>query len=291
MEYFYGQEAEQYAFFRIPKALFSNPDYAKLSTDAKLLYGLMLDRLELSRHNNWFDGEGRAFIYFKREAIMEQLGVGHNTAAKLIQELEGADLIQRARRGLGMPAMIYVGKFVRGTPGVKKSEKRTNGRPGRGRQEVRNSDVHYMSNKTERNNTEKSILSDPSAPPSPTRPKTRRTDKMGYEKILKENIQYDFLLSKRPEDKEIIDGYIDLMAGICSSHRQWIRIASDEKPRADVRRQLLKLNADHIVYVLDSMAATSTPIQNIRQYTLAALYNAPSSIALYTEHKLNTGEI
>lgn len=288
MEYFYGQEAEQYAFFRIPKALFTNPVYAKLSTDAKLLYGLMLDRLELSRHNNWFDGEGRAFIYFKREAIMEQLGCGHNTAAKLIQELEAADLIQRARRGLGMPAMIYVGKFVRGTPGVKKSEKRTNGRPGRGRQEVRNSDVHYMSNKTERNNTEKSILSDPSASPAPDRPKTRRTDKMGYEKILKENIEYGLLLSERPQDKEIIDGYIDLMAGVCSSHRQWIRIASDEKPRADVRRQLLRLNHDHIVYVLESMAATTSSIANIRQYTLAALYNAPSSIGEFYRHEMAT---
>ena len=278
MEYFYGQETEQYAFFRIPKALFSNPDYAALSTDAKLLYGLMLDRIELSRHNGWFDEQGRAFIYFKRESIMEQMGIGRTKATQLIQELEAVQLIQRVRRGMGMPAMIYVGKFVRGPRTANRTEKRPNGRPKSGPPLGQIPALSNKKNKTERNNTEKSILSDPSAPPSPVPPKTPRLDKMGYETRLKENVEYDLLLSRHPEDKDTIDGYIDLMAGICSSHRQWIRIASDEKPRADVRRQLLKLNADHIEYVLTSMANTTTQIANIRQYTLAALYNAPSSM-------------
>ena len=296
MEYFYGQEADQFAFFRIPKALFTDPAYHDLSTDAKLLYGLMLDRMELSRHNGWFDGSGRAYIFFKREDIMEQLSIGQDKAAQLMKELEAAQLIERRRQGLGMPAMIYVGKFVRaGTrqrppkrealpPAPHRSEKPTNGGRENRRPLVGKTDLSYKKNKTEENKTENLILS-----PPPCAPDQRgaapdhqaRPDKMGYERMLKENIEYDVLVAARPTDQEIIDGYVDLMAGICSSHRQWIKIASEERPRAEVRRQLLRLRREHITYVLDSMAATTTSIKNIRQYTLAALYNAPSSMAQY----------
>lgn len=65
--YFYGRAAEQYAFYRIPKLLFSDERFEALSTDAKLLYGMLIDRMELSMKNGWTDKDGRVFIYFTLE--------------------------------------------------------------------------------------------------------------------------------------------------------------------------------------------------------------------------------
>lgn len=300
MEYFYGSESSQYAFFRIPKALFTDPTYSALTTDAKLLYGLMLDRLELSLHNGWFDEQGRAYIYFKREDMMEQLAIkGSEKASKLMQELESVGLIERRRQGLGMPTMIYVGRFVRQQqpPAARTRKKagaganpqtfenRTSGRSEIEPPDVRKSNVYNKKSKTEGNKTELSILSDPAPKTDPAENpaagRTARLDKMGYEEMIRDNIDFDSLAAERPADREVIASFVDLMAGICSSHRQWIRIASDQRPRAEVRRELLRLRRQHIVYVLDSMTATNHEIRNIRSYTLAALYNAPATMATH----------
>lgn len=295
MEYFYGSESSQYSFYRIPKALFDSPRYSKISTDAKLLYGLMLDRLDLSMKNSWYDEAGRAFIYFKRDDIMAAMKIGHNTASKLMQELEEAGLIERRRQGLGLPPVIYVGRFVSASDTVmptqrpQTSEKRTSGRPKSSPPDVRKSDPIYRKNQTEENNTEN--LSDPppekgdakgdtSAPAKPS-----RIDKDGYAAEIKSNIDFEGLCKDRPEDREIIEGYIDLMSGVCSSHRQQIKIAREDMLRSEVRRQLLALRREHIEYVLDAMAQTKTQIVNVRAYTLAALYNAPSTIATWRTNK------
>ena len=84
MPYFYGHEAEQYAFYRIPKVLISDPRFRNVSTDAKLLYGLMLDRLSLSVKNGWLDNHGRVYIFFVLDEIQELLQCGHEKAVKLL---------------------------------------------------------------------------------------------------------------------------------------------------------------------------------------------------------------
>ena len=73
--YFYGNEADQYSFYRIPKVLFTSDYFKELSSDAKILYGLMLDRMSLSIKNQWFDDENRAYIYFSIEDIMDVPGI------------------------------------------------------------------------------------------------------------------------------------------------------------------------------------------------------------------------
>ena len=87
----YGQEAEQYTFYRVPKLLFTEPVFAKLSTDAKLLYGLLLDRMQLSIRNHWIDETGKVYIYFTVESIMEALACGNKKAGQLLAELDGFD--------------------------------------------------------------------------------------------------------------------------------------------------------------------------------------------------------
>ena len=113
-DYFYGTESEQYAFLRVPRMLFTDKNYKHLSSDSKILYGLLLERMSLSRKNGWFDEYNRVYIIFPIEEIKEQLGCCHETAVKLLAELggKGIDLIERVRRGLGQPDIIYVKNFA-----------------------------------------------------------------------------------------------------------------------------------------------------------------------------------
>lgn len=111
--YFYGTESEQFTFIRIPWVFFTDPKYAQLSSDAKILYSILLRRMELSSKNGWFDPDGKVYIIYTVEEIQELLGCGNKKAISLLNDLEkNADLIERKRQGLGRPNLIYVKNFV-----------------------------------------------------------------------------------------------------------------------------------------------------------------------------------
>lgn len=113
LDYFYGNQSEQFTFYRIPKLLFTDPELKNISTEAKVLYGLLLDRMSLSIKNNWLDEQRHVFIIFTIDEIMEALACAEQKAAKLLNELEkGVGLIERKRQGLGKPNLIYVKNFV-----------------------------------------------------------------------------------------------------------------------------------------------------------------------------------
>ena len=114
-DYFYGAGGEAFSFYRIPRMLIKDPRFKKLSSDSKILYGLMLDRVSLSMKNGWIDEEGRAYIYFTVEQIMEELCCAKATAVKTVSELDakkGIGLIEKKRQGLGRPDIIYVKNFT-----------------------------------------------------------------------------------------------------------------------------------------------------------------------------------
>lgn len=112
-DYFYGAEAEQFSFYRIPKVLFTEERFRNVSAEAKVLYGLLLDRMSLSCKNGWLDKEGRVYIIFTIEEVMTALGCADQKAGKLLHELESkCRLIERKRQGLGKPNLIYVKNFV-----------------------------------------------------------------------------------------------------------------------------------------------------------------------------------
>lgn len=112
-EYFYGAQAEQFSFYRIPKALFTEPNFRELSTDAKVLYGILLDRMSLSLKNRWLDAQNKVYIIFTVEEIMDALNCANQKATRLMVELEKqAGLIERKRQGLGRPNLIYVKNFA-----------------------------------------------------------------------------------------------------------------------------------------------------------------------------------
>ena len=108
LDYFYGQAGELFSFYRIPKALFQEQRFQTLSTDAKTLYGILLDRMSLSAKNGWLDEQGRVFIIFTIEDVKRALCCADNKATKMLRELEEFGLIERKRRGLGKPSLVYV---------------------------------------------------------------------------------------------------------------------------------------------------------------------------------------
>ena len=111
LDYFYGQAGELFSFYRIPKALFQEQRFQNLSTDAKTLYGILLDRMSLSVKNGWLDERNRVFIIFTIEDVKRALCCADNKATKLLRELEKFGLIERKRRGLGKPSLVYVKNF------------------------------------------------------------------------------------------------------------------------------------------------------------------------------------
>ena len=111
-DYFYGVQSDQFSFYRIPRLLIKDPHFKGLSSDAKLLYGLMLDRMALSMKNHWLDNENRAYIIYSISNVMEDINCSKPTCVKIMKELDSFGLIERKRKGLGKPDIIYVKNFA-----------------------------------------------------------------------------------------------------------------------------------------------------------------------------------
>lgn len=305
LDYYYGSEAEQYSFYRIPKLLFTDRRYQPISVEAKVLYGLLLDRMALSARNGWLDSAGRVFIYFTLEDAMEQLGCGHGKAVRLFAELDsakGIGLIERKKQGQGKPTKIYVKNFVLPPDGQTSDSGKSNPSGGGVTSDFEKSGLPEMErlhfpkpdannteiNKTELNDTDLSIHPVQTEPePVETvenrkQSKRERLDAMdAYRELIKENIDYEILLQENPYDDETIDGYVELMLEVCCSQREFTRISKQDLPTEVVKSRFLKLTKEHISYVLDSLRKNTTLVGNIKAYTLSALYNAPVTMSQY----------
>ena len=282
LDYFYGDEAEQYTFYRIPKVLFTDPAYRRISSDAKILYGLMLDRMGLSVRNGWLDDCQRVFIYFTLEDALEYLCCGHTKAVSLFGELDKGGLIERKKQGQGKPTKIYVKNFVRKAE-VLTSEKRKSKVPQTGSQDFQKT----ASNNTEINNTNLNET-DPSIYPVRGLPEDRPSaaaDEMdtmeAYREVIKENIEYDILRQQLGYNADLLDDILDIMVDTVCSSKRMIRIGGEDYPREVVKNRLLKINGEHIGYVIDCLKENTTKVRNIRAYLLTSLYNAPTTINSY----------
>ena len=280
LDYFYGQAGELFSFFRIPKALFQEQQFQDLSTDAKTLYGILLDRMSLSVKNEWFDKKGRVFIIFTIEDVKRTLRCADNKATRLLRELEKFGLIERKRRGQGKPCLVYVKNFS--AESSKESVKNRDNDDSCGskiacQDPVKSRGIKKKENKTEMNNTNL-ILSDES-------------EKMKNRELLEEyfsrSLEIDLLLRLCPDDEDTIYQIVDLLVDTCATNRKLLHIAGDDKPAEVVRSRFMKLNADHICFVLKCLAENSSPIRNMKQYLLASLYNAPTTMQLFYQNQTN----
>ena len=148
--YFYGSQAEQFSFYRIPKILFTDEMFGDISVESKVLYGFMLDRMCLSVKNCWFDDENKVYIIYTVEDIIKDFGCARQKVAKLLDELEnGIGLIERKRQGLGKPNIIYVKNFIY-KPQEKKYENQNPESMNIENQEVPKSNLQKYENHTSR---------------------------------------------------------------------------------------------------------------------------------------------
>ena len=113
-DYFCGDEASQFTFFKMPRHFIDGPRFNRLSIAAKLLYGMLLDRMGLSARNDWHDDAGRVYIYYTAKEVCQDIGCGRNKAMRLLAELDtvkGVGLIERVKQGQGKPDKIFVKKI------------------------------------------------------------------------------------------------------------------------------------------------------------------------------------
>ena len=333
-DYYYGAQAEQFNFIRIPKAMIVDPMFADLSVNAKLLYGVLLDRMNLSMKNRWFDSENRVYIIYQIAEIMEDFNFSKKTAVRYLNELENFGLVEKKRRGLGLPSLLYVKNFVvfqdhsepddtdfddvaeddnlnenmetsRGIQGETSRGVRTytsrsvdmETSKGVQKETLRGAKSELQevtkrgplisktnSNNININNTKESnnILSNPMV--------KNAVDVMGreeesifekYTKMVKDNIDYDVLISRHYLEKSMIDGMVNLIVETIISENDYIIISSTKFPKETVKSRFSKLDISHIEYVLECMNHNITNIKNIKKYLLAALYNAPTTIDSY----------
>ena len=274
-DYFYEEQSQQFAFYRIPKVLFTDNRFQKISTEGKVLYGLLLDRVSLSRENGWIDEEGRVYIIFTLNAIRQAMNCAEKSAIKYLTELEDFGLIERIRQGLGKPAIIYVKNFIdQYNLQVKTCNNSSSGPVEVPVQDQYNLQPNYTNNNnTDFNNTNPILSGD--------------EERMGYEMFLKDQLDVEILKQEYPHDREMIDGILELILDVLCSKRKMIRIAGDDKPVNVVKGRFMKLTIEHIRYVMTCLQENTTKIRSIKQYMLAALYNAPSTIDGYSRAEVN----
>lgn len=271
--YFHRGESEQYAFYRTPKILFTDPEYETLTALAKVLYGVLLDRESLSDKNKWVDDRGRIFVYMTNKTICRLLHISDKTATKLLIELEKIDLIQRVRQGQGKPCRIYVKDFLdtehvrRLTSNGSDSELGVSSDPG---SEVLRCNDNKL-NDTESNNTDLIF--------SESRKGMGVRDQ--YRQYFTERLEIDTMKESYPYDEAVIDEILELILDTVCSTRETIGIAGEQRSMDIVKSRFMKLDAGHLEFVLQSMAENSTLIRNMKQYLLAALYNASLTMNNY----------
>ena len=192
-DYFYGAQSQQFAFYRIPKVLFTDNRFQKISTEGKVLYGLLLDRVSLSMENGWIDDEGRVYIIFTLTTIRQAMNCAEKSAIKYLTELEEFGLIERIRQGFGKPALIYVKNFIDQQNLQVKTSKNYSSPPVKVTgQDLYNLQPNYTyNNNTDFNNTNPILSED--------------EDRMGYEKYFMEQLNIEALKQDYPYDREMIE--------------------------------------------------------------------------------------
>lgn len=275
-DYFYGEQSEQFVFYRIPKVFYTDSRFRQLSRDARTLYGLLLDRVSLSAKNGWYDEKGRVYIIYTLQSAMSALSISDKTATKLFVELENIGLIERKRQGQGKPIIIYVKNFMDSEflrlQKSKAYESENSSATSQG------SDI-LRGNNTDINNTKYSdtdfILSE------------REEERRKYRQYLEKQLQLKWVKSQYPDDEAMVDEIFELILDSICTTSEVIRISGDDKPAAVVKSAFMKLNHEHIMFVLDGIKENNTRIKSIKPYLLASLYNAPMTISNYYRARVN----
>ena len=298
-DYFYGRESDLFSFVRIPKLLFKEERLKRLSSDAKILYGLLLDRMNLSAKNGWQDDDGRVYIIYTIDEVQDDLGCANKKAVNILAELEDIGLIEKKRQGLTKPNLIYVKNFSSEVlkEHFQKCQNDTSGNVELTGQEVSKG----RTNNTDNNNTD---FSDTDSIPFHSdrirlyreSPQENGMEGNGndalqirkkYQDYVAENISLEILKERYPYQRELLDQLAELMVDVLCSTKDHICVGKEDKPAPIVKAQFMKINSMHIEYVLEGLQKNTTLVRNTRQYLITTLYNAPLTIDAHYDTLFN----
>lgn len=278
-DYFYGNEADRFMFYRVPKLLFQLDKFIELSTDAKVMYGLLLDRVGISSSNGWTDEDGRVYIIFTIEEASKMLRCSQKKAVRVFKELCDLGLVEKKRQGLGKPSLIYVKNFLDEESKIQflNCKNDNSGQVKSTIQEV----SKVQGNNINTNNTEYINNNSNRISEAVDNRSEAMEMRSSYKSLVLDNIQYGSLLKTYPYDRELIDEIVELMVDVICSNAKKIRVGGDDKPSQVVKSVFSKLNYEHVTYVIDGLNENTTKIRNMRQYLIAALYNASLTITAH----------
>ena len=377
LKYYRGDEPDNLCFYRIPKVLFTKACFEEVSTDAKVLYGILLDYASLSRENRWLDENSRVYIYYSVQRVCAYMGCKKDKAMKLLADLEAFGLIERVKRGQGKSDIIYVKSFevpedaedreeiksLKKDPDnhqevvekTDRSEKPTTSVEEKTVEKSERSEIPTTSEdekvvektdwsekpttsyeeklvgkidrseiptscgrknrllevgKTDPNNTKYNDTENNNSNPihlsfggrTSVKQKIREYDDRKqqdglmdgnsiydpqYLRILERNLEYEWHMKYDSRgDREIYSELFNVIVQTVCVKREYININGTSYPYEVVKSRFLKLNSDHIGYVMDCMKKTTTKIANIRAYMLTALFNAPDTMNHYYQQEV-----
>lgn len=320
--YFYGAEADQFNFIKVPKAMMKDSAFASLSIASKLLYGLLLDRMNLSMKNRWFDEENRVYIIYQITEIMEDLGISKKKAIGYLQELEKFGLVEKKRRGLGLPSYLYVKSFiierdysvdmVEEKADADKDDSRCSDtgilsgdffNTSRGSNAATSRSTYFSTSRSGEMELPEVSTAIPQSKTDMSNIYNNKTnlirseneglvnDGMNelqvYEDYLSGRLELELLHERYPEDVELLDGIYNLILETLICKKETVCVASNDFPIQVVKSRMMKLDSSHIEYVLSCMKTNTTKIRNIKKYLLAALFNAPVMMKSYYQAEFN----
>ncbi len=301
LDYYYGSESEQFSYFRIPRLLVTSPRFSGISVEAKLLFGLLLDRMGLSQKNGWYEDDGRVYIYYSIEQIAEDFNCKRDKAMKLLAELDsdnGIGLVVKKRQGQGKPSKLYIRRFARPDylPEAIEAERSAN----TDFKKSANIDLKKSANtdskksaKTDPNYNNKNYLEsiypesvNPSIQPSTENLARARAEGDGrmdgrtVRERIKKQIEHELLPYRdlSPWQLRQADELVELMVEVALTQSPSIQIGQGSYPADYVKERFAKIRCEHIEQVLIGLSENEGRVVNVRAYMLASLFNATASL-------------
>ena len=317
LDYYYGSESEQFSYFRIPRLLVPSPRFSGISVEAKLLFGLLLDRMGLSQKNGWYEDDGRVYIYYSIEQIAEDFNCKRDKAMKLLAELDsdnGIGLVVKKRQGQGKPSKLYIRRFARpdflpevldversAETDFKKSAKtdfkrsaKTDFKRSAETDFKRSAETDFKkSAETDCNynniNYPGSIYPEsvnPSILPFTENLARARaegdglTDGRAVRESIKKQIEYELLPYRdlSPWQLRQADELVELMVEVALTKSPTIKVGPGEYPVSYVQERFSMIRCEHIEQVLTGLSENESRVTNVRAYMLASLFNATASL-------------
>lgn len=283
-DYFTVDEIAKFTFYRIPKLLITDEKFKSLSCEAKLLYGLLLDRAALSKNKKWIDADGKIYVYFRQEEVQEMLNIASGKAVKIFKELDSFGLIVRVKQGQGKPTKIYVMNFSQTVAESQRNDDVSQTSGDCSKKEVKTCENRksklpkieslpfFIESKTEMSDIYPSSEGGDEKRKSEnvSRNRIRREDMLRELENVKQQITYGEIKRKPP----MLDELISIMAWVYSTSEPDIPVSGVLIDTHLVVERLKQITQKQIRQLADNLKIDSS-IKSPRNYLLTCLYNAP----------------